>query len=272
MNDCLFCKIVSGEIPSTKVYEDDTILAFLDIHPVNIGHTLVIPKAHHTNLYETPDETLAQMLPIIKKLSIAVKKAMNADGINIEMNNDPVAGQIIFHTHIHIVPRFSGDGFTHWHGARGYYEGEVTEVAQKIKKSFNSFMSSSPDGYDAWNKIKKEVETETNVPDRFPKEGEVWMSVLGKNIGFEQNGGGDNFSRPLLIIKKFNNHMFWAIPLSTKQKKFDFYHNFTDPDSNLVSAILAQMKLVSLKRLKRKLYDMPNEQLGEIKAKIEALL
>lgn len=98
------------------------------------------------------------------------------------------------------------------------------------------------------------------------------MCVLGKNIGFEQNGGGDNFSRPLMIIKKFNNHMFWAIPLSTKQKKFDFYHNFTDPDNNPVSVILAQLKLVSLKRLKRKLYDMPREQLGEIKTKIDGLL
>lgn len=132
MTDCLFCKIISGEIPCTKVYEDATVLAFLDINPVNIGHTLVIPKAHHINLYETPDETLAQMSVIIKKLSIAIKSALGADGINIEMNNDSVAGQIIFHTHLHIVPRFSGDGFTHWHGARGYNENEMPEVAQKI--------------------------------------------------------------------------------------------------------------------------------------------
>lgn len=133
MESCLFCKIIAGEIPSTKVYEDDNVLAFLDIHPVNIGHTLVIPKAHHTNLYETPDEDLARMIAVVKKLSIAIKKALNADGINIEMNNDPVAGQIIFHAHLHIVPRFSGDGFTHWRGARGYNEGEMAEVSEKIK-------------------------------------------------------------------------------------------------------------------------------------------
>lgn len=132
MNTCLFCRIITGEIPSQKVYEDDTTLAFLDIHPVNIGHTLVVPKAHHPNLYETPDETLAQMMVVVKKLSIAIKTAMGADGINIEMNNDPVAGQIIFHSHIHIVPRFSSDGFKHWHGARGYNEGEASDVAQKI--------------------------------------------------------------------------------------------------------------------------------------------
>lgn len=131
---CLFCKIVAGQIPAEKVYEDDQVFAFLDIHPVNIGHTLVIPKQHHANLYETPDETLAHLMVVVKKLSAAIKGALNADGINIEMNNDPAAGQIIFHAHIHIVPRFLGDGFTHWHGARDYAEGEAQEVAAKIKQ------------------------------------------------------------------------------------------------------------------------------------------
>jgi histidine triad (HIT) family protein len=132
--DCLFCKIIAGEIPSTKVYEDDTVLAFLDIHPVNIGHTLVIPKAHHPNIYDTPNETLAHIAVVAKKLSIAIKSAQGADGINIEMNNDPVAGQIIFHAHLHIVPRFSGDGFTHWRGARDYKDGEMAEVMRKISQ------------------------------------------------------------------------------------------------------------------------------------------
>ncbi len=75
------------------------------------------------------------MMSVIKKLSIAIKIALNTDGINIEMNNDSVAGQIIFHTHMHIVPRFSGDGFTHWNGTRGYHESEMAEVAQKISAS-----------------------------------------------------------------------------------------------------------------------------------------
>lgn len=135
MTDCLFCKIVAGEIPCTKVYEDDTVFAFLDIRPVNIGHTLIVPKAHHANLYETEDAALAHIMVVTKKLAIAIKKALNADGINIEMNNDPVAGQIIFHTHIHIIPRFEGDGFTHWHSPRGYHEGEADEVKQKIQNA-----------------------------------------------------------------------------------------------------------------------------------------
>ena len=132
MTDCLFCNIVSGKIPSEKVYEDTDVFAFLDIHPVNIGHTLVIPKGHHQNLYETPDETLSKMLPILKKVSLAVKNATNADGINLEMNNESAAGQIIFHAHIHIIPRFNNDGFKHWKGLREYNSVELREVAQKI--------------------------------------------------------------------------------------------------------------------------------------------
>ena len=126
--------------------------------------------------------------------------------------------------------------------------------------------------FDSWNEIKKRVDGETNKPDRFPKEGEVWMSALGKNIGFEQNGSGDNFSRPVLIVKKFNNSMFWSIPLSTKQKTFDFYYNFTDLNENQVSVVLAQLKLVSVKRLKRKLYDLSGEKLIEIKDKLKTFL
>src|SRR3989344_8925320 len=126
--------------------------------------------------------------------------------------------------------------------------------------------------YDEWNKLKKEIQSGTDVPDYFPQEGEVWMSSLGKNIGFEQNGSGTNFSRPILVVKKFNNHMFWCASLSTKQKKFDFYYNFTDPNGEKVSVILAQLKLVSLKRLKRKLYDISSDNLKEIKDKLRGFL
>ncbi|MDP3661640.1 MAG: type II toxin-antitoxin system PemK/MazF family toxin [bacterium] len=126
--------------------------------------------------------------------------------------------------------------------------------------------------FDSWNELKKKIEDEKNDPDKFPKEGEVWMCSLGRNIGFEQNGSGGNFSRPILIIKKFNNHMFWAVSLSTKQKDFDFYFNYTDPNNQKVSAILAQMKLLSVKRLKRKLYEVPNELFDEIKQKLKSFL
>ncbi len=134
MNDCIFCKIIAGEIPAEKIYEDEQTLAFLDLHPVNIGHTLVMPKVHFENLYDTPDEVLAHIAPVIKKLAVAIKKALKADGINIEMNNDSVAGQLVFHTHIHIVPRIEGDGFTHWRGARPYNEGEMAVTREKIQE------------------------------------------------------------------------------------------------------------------------------------------
>jgi len=133
MTDCLFCKIASGEVPSFKIYEDDVVYAFLDINPVNLGHALVIPKKHHKNLYDLPDETLSHMARETKKLAAAIKEAVSADGINIMMNNDPAAGQIIFHAHVHIIPRFEGDGYKHWKGL------ELSE--EKIKKSAEKIQS-----------------------------------------------------------------------------------------------------------------------------------
>lgn len=132
MTDCIFCKIVKKEIPAEVVYEDENSLAFLDITPINPGHILLISKEHHENLYDLPDETLSKMAPIIKKLAIAVKSAVNAEGINIGMNNDRPAGQIVFHAHFHIMPRFSNDGHRHWKGAP-YQDGESQKTAEKIK-------------------------------------------------------------------------------------------------------------------------------------------
>ena len=135
MENCIFCKIVKGEIPANKVYEDDTTLAFLDIEPVNLGHSLVIPKKHYVNIYETPEETIAAMMKVVKLLSGAIKKGLKADGINVAMNNDPAAGQIVLHSHIHIIPRIKNDGFGPWRGARKYNEGEKEEIAQKISSA-----------------------------------------------------------------------------------------------------------------------------------------
>lgn len=128
------------------------------------------------------------------------------------------------------------------------------------------------DDYNSWNLAKQDIEKSSDIPHYFPQEREVWMASIGKNIGFEQNGSGTNFSRPVLVIKKFNNQMFWCVPLSTKQKGFDFYYNFTDINRHPVSAILAQMKLVSIKRLQRKLYDIPPEAFKEIKDKLRILI
>ena len=131
MNDCLFCKIVSGKIPSYKIYEDENFLAFLDINPVNQGHTLVIPKKHSKNILEIDEETLKNLVIIVKELSIKIKTILKADGINIMINNELDAGQIIFHTHIHIIPRFANDNLKHWSGKK-YKDNEAENIVEKI--------------------------------------------------------------------------------------------------------------------------------------------
>ena len=133
MNECIFCKIIKGDIPSEKIYEDNDFLAFLDITPVNPGHTLLIPKEHCQDLFEIPDATLCNIGPVIKKLARAIKDGTKADGINIGMNNSPAAGQIIFHAHIHIMPRFSDDGYKLWHGKK-YIGEKFKKIAGDIKK------------------------------------------------------------------------------------------------------------------------------------------
>ena len=130
--NCIFCKIVKGEVPSTQVYEDDSTFAFLSTGPNNQGHTLVIPKDHATAIYDLPDEILLPLMKTLKKMSKAVKSGMQADGINLHMNNDAPAGQAVFHAHIHIIPRFIGDGHTHW-SPKEYAPGEAETAAEKIK-------------------------------------------------------------------------------------------------------------------------------------------
>ena len=105
-NDCVFCAIAEAEIPSFKVYEDELVLAYLDINPFTKGHTLVIPKAHTTGLLDTPDETLAAVLARVKKIAAHLKKALPCDGFNILQNNGAAAGQTVMHLHFHIVPRY----------------------------------------------------------------------------------------------------------------------------------------------------------------------
>lgn len=133
MHDCVFCKIVKKEIPSNKIYEDDKFFAFLDLNPNNPGHSLIIPKKHYENIYSVPDEILCDIGPIIKKFAVAVKKGVNADGINIIMNNDGTAGQIVPHAHFHIIPRFADDGYKHWPG-KSFPKEEMIKIAEKIRR------------------------------------------------------------------------------------------------------------------------------------------
>ncbi len=132
--DCIFCKIVSNEIPSVKVYEDDRVFAFMDINPLNDGHILIIPKAHAATIYEITEADFLAVTSATHKLAAAVKKALNPDGINLMQLNGRAANQVVPHLHIHIVPRWSGDGLTicKWEMVAGDIE-KVKAVAEQIQ-------------------------------------------------------------------------------------------------------------------------------------------
>lgn len=133
MENCIFCKIVRGEIPCAKIYEDSEILAFLDIMPVNKGHTLVIPKEHHETLVDIPAEKLKGLIGELYKITGAVVSATKADGFNVFMNNKKVAGQEVPHAHFHIVPRFEGDGISNKWPHKKYEEDEMQQYQSKIQ-------------------------------------------------------------------------------------------------------------------------------------------
>ena len=108
-DECLFCKIARGEIPSKKIYEDNDSIAFLDINPANRGHCLIIPKKHFENIYDIDDRTLEKLMVTAKNLSKIIKDKLACNGINIVQNNERHAGQIVNHFHIHIIPRYEND-------------------------------------------------------------------------------------------------------------------------------------------------------------------
>ncbi len=128
--NCVFCKIINGDIPATKVYEDEKILAFLDINPVNHGHVLVIPKKHHPKLEETPDAVVADIFVQSKRLMIGIKKATSADYVAVS-----VVGTEVPHLHIHLIPRFHNDGMAQFWPTKKYGEKEMHTVAEKIRET-----------------------------------------------------------------------------------------------------------------------------------------
>ncbi len=130
---CVFCKIAAKKAPSTTIYEDETIMAFLDIRPLYKGHTLVIPKKHYTDIFDISDNELKEIHSITKKIAPAIKKATNADGISIIQQNGKAAGQDIFHMHVHVVPRFEGKKLPHFSELKEVSRAELEKTAEKIK-------------------------------------------------------------------------------------------------------------------------------------------
>lgn len=128
--ECIFCKIIRKELPSSKVYEDDSTIAFMDIAPVNKGHTLVIPKRHSETLLHMDERDAMNTFKTVQLVSDAVKKATNADGISILMSNFKAAGQVVPHAHVHIIPRFKDDGLKHWPQTK--YSNNEMEKLQRL--------------------------------------------------------------------------------------------------------------------------------------------
>jgi len=137
MENCVFCKIINGEIPALKVYEDDAVFAFLDIQPANPGHALVVSKKHYPTLAETPDAEVGALFVVAKKLGTRAAEAVGAAGFNIIVNNGPVAGQVIPHVHVHAIPRFEDDGHKHW-AKRSVSEGQMKEIAAKLQTALKA--------------------------------------------------------------------------------------------------------------------------------------
>jgi histidine triad (HIT) family protein len=132
--ECIFCKMVSKQIPVAVVYDDDAVLAFLDINPIAKGHTLVITKKHYETFLGVAQNDLKGLIEAIQKISVAIVKATGAEGFNVLQNSGEVAGQRIPHAHFHIVPRFKDDGVPIGNEPRGKYEGnEIQELMNKIK-------------------------------------------------------------------------------------------------------------------------------------------
>lgn len=134
--ECIFCKIVKGHIPSTRLYEDQDVLAFMDIGPVVKGHALVIPKAHHDPLMETPPELLQKLIVVVQKIARAQVAGLKADGISVSQANGRVANQVVPHIHFHVIPRFATDGFHgNWISLKYESPEEIESFAARIRQA-----------------------------------------------------------------------------------------------------------------------------------------
>lgn len=134
MSDCIFCRIVRGEIPSTKLYEDEAVLAFMDIGPIVKGHALVIPKAHYDPVTAVPPDLLGRLMLVVQKIAAAQIAGLHADGINLHQSNGACAGQVVPHVHFHVIPRFANDGHRWNWNARKYDDAaELQSTARALR-------------------------------------------------------------------------------------------------------------------------------------------
>jgi histidine triad (HIT) family protein len=133
MENCIFCKIANGEIPSATLYEDEDFRVILDLGPASKGHALILPKEHAANIYEIPDELASKAIILAKKMAGKMTKALDCDGFNILQNNGEAAGQTVFHFHMHLIPRYQGDkvGLTWEQGTLD--DAQKEEILRKVR-------------------------------------------------------------------------------------------------------------------------------------------
>ncbi len=131
--NCIFCKLANGDIPTNKIYEDDDFTVIMDASPATKGHALILPKEHYKNLYEMPDDLLEKVMPLAKKLATHMTEVLHCDGFNIVQNNNEIAGQTVFHFHVHLIPRYEGGteilGWDH----QSFTDEEMAEIRDSLK-------------------------------------------------------------------------------------------------------------------------------------------
>jgi histidine triad (HIT) family protein len=132
-DDCIFCKIVSGQLPSAKVYEDEDALAFLDLFPVEKGHVLVIPKQHCERLTETPVALLRKLISAVRRVAIGQARALRTDGVNVTQANGASAGQVVPHVHFHLIPRWAASPARNWNPGKYDDPAEMQRLAASIR-------------------------------------------------------------------------------------------------------------------------------------------
>ena len=134
-DNCIFCKLAAGDIPTNTVYEDDTFRVIMDANPATKGHSLIIPKDHFANLYEMDEEVAAKAMKLAKKMAVHMKEKLNCDGFNLLQNNEETAGQTVFHFHMHVIPRYEADdntGVIEWNH-KEFSETEMAAIRDSLK-------------------------------------------------------------------------------------------------------------------------------------------
>jgi histidine triad (HIT) family protein len=133
MRDCIFCRIAAGQLPAVRVLETPSVLAFLDIAPVHYGHTLVIPRQHHENLLDLPDDLWTEMGRVCRRVAQALRSTLYVQGFNLGMNNFEAAGQVVFHAHMHVIPRYHGDGLQLF-PQQDYKPGDMESTGEQLRR------------------------------------------------------------------------------------------------------------------------------------------